>query len=458
MTANYDLIVVGAGPGGTAAAKTAADKGLKVLLLERAKTPGGKNMSGSSLWRGISEEIFPGFVKADFHRGHVRFSGIGIQYQLDNDEKRYGITLAPGADAMRNDMMLFRNESDKWFSDECVKAGAELKIALATDLLWDRSDKDHPRVKGVETDAGNFEAPMTIDASGVHSLLARRAGLATFGQDKVMVAVKYIYQIDPEILKSRYHLYKDTDGVDVEDWGGNPVFFGNNPEFFAAHVCSNPSRGIITVTVYQTLLEMIRAKVNIHQRAQWYLNEGPIKDLIKGAEFIYCNFHALTSFDMVGYVPKSYLPGLVLVGDAGGFANPLDSWGANVAQWQGRLAAELCAEMKAKKDYSEPMFAKYEEGWRNSWVGEDELHHMSRFFREGSFDEIWKAVDGLSSFAMDGKFKNMSYASIIGGALPKLIPVIPALMELPNVLKKPAQVGIKKAGGLMKVLGMGSDD
>ena len=40
MAPKYDLIVVGAGPGGCTAAKFAAQKKLKVLLLERAKESG----------------------------------------------------------------------------------------------------------------------------------------------------------------------------------------------------------------------------------------------------------------------------------------------------------------------------------------------------------------------------------------------------------------------------------
>jgi flavin-dependent dehydrogenase len=54
MAPKWDLIVVGAGPGGTAAAKAAAEKKLKVLILERAKTPGDKQMSGSYLFRTIT--------------------------------------------------------------------------------------------------------------------------------------------------------------------------------------------------------------------------------------------------------------------------------------------------------------------------------------------------------------------------------------------------------------------
>ena len=73
MAAQYDLIVVGAGPGGCTAAKFAAEKKLKVLLLERAKEPGDKNMSGSYLFKPICEECFPGFKDAECHKGMPRW-------------------------------------------------------------------------------------------------------------------------------------------------------------------------------------------------------------------------------------------------------------------------------------------------------------------------------------------------------------------------------------------------
>ncbi len=37
---SYDLIIVGAGPGGALAAKTAAEKGLNPIFFERGRKPG----------------------------------------------------------------------------------------------------------------------------------------------------------------------------------------------------------------------------------------------------------------------------------------------------------------------------------------------------------------------------------------------------------------------------------
>lgn len=42
----YDVIIVGAGPAGSTAAKVLADKGLHILLVERHKLPRYKSCSG----------------------------------------------------------------------------------------------------------------------------------------------------------------------------------------------------------------------------------------------------------------------------------------------------------------------------------------------------------------------------------------------------------------------------
>ncbi len=46
MPEKFDVIVVGAGPAGTACALTCAKNGLNVLLVERGEYPGAKNVRG----------------------------------------------------------------------------------------------------------------------------------------------------------------------------------------------------------------------------------------------------------------------------------------------------------------------------------------------------------------------------------------------------------------------------
>jgi electron transfer flavoprotein-quinone oxidoreductase len=454
--ADYDVIVVGAGPGGTAAAKVAAEKKLKVLLLERGRTPGDKNMSGSYLFRNVCEELFPGFQKADFHKGQCRIGGIDFRWAYDNDVKQYGIVAGVGGDAMRDMMMVYRNESDKWLANEAVKAGAELKTALATDLIWETKEGEYPRVVGVVTDKGDFTAPMVIDASGIHSMLAKRSGLVKWGPEKMTLAIKYIYKLDGELIRKRLQPYTDADGVEV-DWGAMPTMCGDDPCFWGSHAVGCPDLGLINIIIYHQLAQEMKARVNIHQRAQWYLQTDQVKTLLDGAEFIQCNFHCLNIGDTVGYTPKSYLPGYVLAGDAGGFGQPVEDFGANVAQIMGKIAAELAAEMKSKKDYSEAMFAKYEERWHETWILEDNVPEMNNLMIKGGFQKIVGCADDAMSTVFKMRFNNNSFPSIALAVMPKMLPAIPAILGAAGSIKPIADVGMKKITNLMALMGPGDD-
>lgn len=57
----FDVIVVGAGPAGAAAAYTMAKSGLKVALIERGEFPGSKNLFGGVVYRKQLEDLIPDF-------------------------------------------------------------------------------------------------------------------------------------------------------------------------------------------------------------------------------------------------------------------------------------------------------------------------------------------------------------------------------------------------------------
>ena len=55
---NADVIVVGAGPSGIAAALSVARAGKRVILVERAAYPGSKNMYGGAVYTTALKEVF----------------------------------------------------------------------------------------------------------------------------------------------------------------------------------------------------------------------------------------------------------------------------------------------------------------------------------------------------------------------------------------------------------------
>ena len=70
---DFDAIVVGAGPAGSACAYTLAKGGKSVLLLERGDSPGAKNVSGGRLYTYALELVEPGlYERAPLERRIVR--------------------------------------------------------------------------------------------------------------------------------------------------------------------------------------------------------------------------------------------------------------------------------------------------------------------------------------------------------------------------------------------------
>ena len=57
----FDVVVVGAGLAGTAAAYLLAEAGLRVVCIERGDEPGTKNVMGGVLYRQPTEKVIPGW-------------------------------------------------------------------------------------------------------------------------------------------------------------------------------------------------------------------------------------------------------------------------------------------------------------------------------------------------------------------------------------------------------------
>ncbi|GAG33933.1 unnamed protein product, partial [marine sediment metagenome] len=160
----HDCIVVGAGPAGAAAALQLARDGLDVVVFERGKRPGEKNvMSGVLLTRKL-HSLVPDFrQRAPLQRciteeiicilgqdGALRLPALRNYRRLSYDHQAFTV---------------FRSEFDAWFAQQAVEAGAELIPAtLVEDLIWKNGC-----VAGVHTRRGDLRARVVIGADGVNS-------------------------------------------------------------------------------------------------------------------------------------------------------------------------------------------------------------------------------------------------------------------------------------------------
>ena len=167
----WDLLILGAGPAGCAAAITARRHGLTVRMLEASPQP--RRVPGETLHPGIE----PLFVKlgvgekisaAGFHR----HTGINIQWDAPLHFEPYGEDASGPWRGFQADRQLLATILEK----AAVEEGASLcKPARPVSLVLDGN-----RLQGIAASDGETHlAHLTIDATGRRAWLARALGIAS---------------------------------------------------------------------------------------------------------------------------------------------------------------------------------------------------------------------------------------------------------------------------------------
>lgn len=195
-----DVIVVGAGPAGTACAYRLALAGRSVLLVERGSSPGAKNVSGGRLYTDALELVEPGLTaQAPWERAVVREQ----MMVLDGDRS---LTVSVAAPPLREDgrpasVTVLRSGFDAWFAARAEAAG----VLLAPGVRVDSLVVEHGRVVGIEADGEQLRADVVVAADGVGSFLAREAGLVgELSPDAVGVGAKEVVGLEPAVIEARF--------------------------------------------------------------------------------------------------------------------------------------------------------------------------------------------------------------------------------------------------------------
>lgn len=205
----FDVIVIGAGPAGSAAALTAAKGGAKVLLLEKGPEPGSKNVSGAMI---RTEEIAKVFDTSSmpFER---KVKNVDLIFMDSTGKVRISVDISSGL------INVGRLKLDKWMAQQAEKAGAVL-VTKTTAL---GVEKDGEKYK-VVTDRGSISGSKVVLAEGVNALISMGMKIRPDLEPEHSVqAVKEVYNLNKDEINKRLGFKSDEEGSSWRIFGTNPV-------------------------------------------------------------------------------------------------------------------------------------------------------------------------------------------------------------------------------------------
>lgn len=332
-----DILVIGAGPAGSCAARTSARTGVKVLLIDRKKVIGVPVRCAEFIPRQLLSELDG---KRDFIVQPVKTMK---SFLPDNNIVE---TPAPG-------LMINRDILDQELAQKAKEAGA---------VIWTKTsalEYDNGCVMAVkESEQIRIKACVIIGADGPHT----RVGTWIGSTNKNLIPA----------LQARVVLTEATESTEVYL---DRHFFGGYAWLFPKGDVANVGLGIkrggspdnIRKSLYcflQKLKEQNRITGEVAgNNAGWIPAEAPRK-IVKG--------------------------NIMLVGDAAGHTHPITGAGVSQAVIIGKMAGKWAAEAVKKGDAN--VLKGYEEEWMDLYGETQERAYKRRDLMENSWDNLDKII------------------------------------------------------------------
>ncbi len=341
MNLNVDVLVIGAGPSGSTAAKHAARDGARTLLIEKRTEIGSPVRCGEGMSKGSLDEI-----------------GISPNRTFIANEVQGARIIAPdgtflvvGERLMGSETgyVIDRDRFDRHLATEAARAGAEIMIkTTAVGLLHEGR-----RVVGARCEhLGNtfdVSAKVVIGADGFRSQVGRWAGLETRLRPRDMDASLQYRMVGVEGDARRNDFYLGSCAP-----GGYAWTIWKGADIANVGICVNLSK--------------VRDKGEAKQFLDGHIARVP--ELAKGQLIE----EAAGTVSVSMPLERTVAPGILLVGDAARLTDPLPGSGIRNGCLSGMLAGQVAARAVREADGALNSLKPYETRWRAK-LEEDLVHH-----------------------------------------------------------------------------------
>jgi electron transfer flavoprotein-quinone oxidoreductase len=398
MGDDFDVIVVGAGMAGSAAAIRLAQGGANVLLLERGAEPGAKNLSGGILWGQDLDRILPRWweeMPVERHIVRKRFGFLtgdrALSFALTDPSWRTPPYVAHS---------VLRARTDAWLAHRAEEAGATVVASVPVDRLnWEGN-----RVHGVVQGGEKMTAPVTILCDGANSRLSlgtpirpspRLSGEAT------ELGIKEVYKLDARTIEERFQVGPGEGHA--EEWVA-----GMFPPGVMGGGFLYTNQDTLSVGLILNIASLFGKQSYSHELMERFKLQPAIAARLEGAELVEYGAKLISS----GWAsrPTGFAgDGWMIAGDAAGFvfSNGLVIQGMNYAIRSGLEAAETALSVRGT-DASIARLSEYTARLERAGIlpdfrefaSMDRVKWNPRFYSAypalatGVFHELWGSTDG----------------------------------------------------------------
>ncbi len=300
MSHKFDVIVVGAGPAGLAAAYEVARRGYKVLILERGKRPGAKNLYGGRIYVKDIEKFIPDIVKDLYKIGR---QVIRECIMLTHEKTCLYTTIE--SDSWNGGIIVSLTRFVELLSQKVENAGAYIVTSARVDALNIQGGK----ISGVRCGVDTITADFVVDSEGVNRILLENSGLCRrLTPEEVAIGVKEVYRLDP----------KDTNKLfDLDEDRGLTLFaIGEVLGYLPGGAFLYTDRSHIHIGVVLYLSSYYKIRSTIPQILENMYRLPIFRNVVKYGERVEYGAR------IIPVAPLQQIPpvdGLVVVGDAGGY-------------------------------------------------------------------------------------------------------------------------------------------
>jgi electron-transferring-flavoprotein dehydrogenase len=365
-TLEVDVLVVGGGPAGLSAAlrlaqlqKQQGGEPLSIAVLEKAREAGAHSLSGAVLDPSTLRELIPDFEA----KGAPLLSPVTRDsvYML-SERSKLRLPIVPPPLRNHGNYLISLNQFVLWLAQQVEAEGIDFFTGFAgqevlTDGIrvtgvrtGDRGVGKHGEHKATYEPGVDIHARVTIFCDGVRGNLTKHL-IQEFqlGKDReaeqYAVGVKELWEIQPGRIAPGTVVHTLGYPLKHEEFGG--AFIYALPE-------NRLALGFVAGLDYADPL------FDPHMAFNRLKKHPLVASLIEGGTLVRYGAKALPEGGW-NTIPKLYMAGGLIAGDAGGFMNSMRLKGIHLAMRSGMLAAETAFEAIRAGDASEAALAKYQD-------------------------------------------------------------------------------------------------